>query len=148
MLIATTRSTSMSVRTPVAFALAFQLAAGAAHAQCPAFLAKIKTAGGYNLCSLAERYARARDALVAKGYSDPDRIAEVIAPRFINYADWNSRKSQPRFNYSPWAMYCPAPQTWSSWERANESILKEARWDLSQGKLSPISMDWIIRLWK
>lgn len=79
-----------------------------------------------DLCRLSDRYRAARSVLEKNGISDSNRIADVLAPRFINSPDWESAKAKGES--SPWKVYRPAPRTWGGWEAAlaylEEKILR------------------------
>lgn len=134
-------------------ALLVGLAASPAQAaSCGKVLSQLSV-GAYDLCSLSERYQRAVDTLRFKHkLSDPDRMADVIAPRFIHIDHWEAGKVNKTFikhgvAFNPWATYCPAPQTWGAWEAGNRIVTREGRDDYAQGRLSPISEQWIRDLW-
>lgn len=143
----------MITAVTLALALVGGLASSpASAAACGPILSKLSS-GAYDLCSLSVRYQRAYETLQSKhGLSDPDRMADILAPRFINISHWEAAKVNKTFikhdvAFNPWVTYCPAPQTWGAWEAGNAIVSSEARKDFANGRLSPISEQWIRDLW-
>lgn len=101
-----------------------------------------------DLADLRARYALAGAKLKSLGYSDPDRIAEVIAPRFIQYSDWDPKKTQSEVAYDPWLVYCPAPTAWQSWEFGNTLVVSMAAEEREQEHPSPLTVSWLQKIWE
>ncbi len=120
--------------------------------QCSSFLRKVPTStylpeSSTNLCDLSLRYHRVRYQLVRKGVSNPDLIANVFGPRFIERADWEQvlEKSQgPVVN--PAEIYEPAPETWDTWARAAINVMIRANQNLATQVLPLYSLEQIQEL--
>jgi hypothetical protein len=76
-----------------------------------------------NLCDLARRYNRVRYKLVKKGVKNPDLLANVFAPRFIDRADWEWELERAPGPVDPALVYEPAPETWNTWARAAVAVM-------------------------
>lgn len=117
-----------------------------------AVVAALAAASGFasadDVADLRARYQQVRARLHTLGYSEPNRIAEVIAPRFIQYTDWDPRKVDPRVAYDPWLVYCPAPTTWQSWEMGNALVARMASWENVQGSPLPLELSWLNEVWE
>src|SRR5579871_5398260 len=83
---------------------------------CPDMVKNLVTThlSGTSLCDLYDRYHHADDELRKKGIGPTARIADLLAPRFINLPDWQIHRKSSNFN--PWFVYNPAPATWQGWE--------------------------------
>lgn len=111
---------------------------------CPLSLQKLQTRflpAKETLCTVYDRYEKAVENLRQQGVTNPDRISEILAPRFIDRQTWEKKKIE--LNYDPRSMYQPAPQTWAWWELGKEKVDQQAALNKTQGYLSPLSLDWI-----
>ena len=74
------------------------------------------------LCAIADRYEAALTRLESQGIdrAQASRIADAIAPRFINDPQWI--KGRESAHYDPFYFYAPAPITWVNWLRGKEAI--------------------------
>jgi Fic/DOC family len=97
-----------------------------------------------SLCALYDRYHAVLKLLRSKGVTAPTRIADVLAPRFINLPDWQA--SEAKGNYDPNPVYSPAPGTWTGWESGREIEDKTSETNFEQGKITPINWDWIYKI--
>lgn len=116
-----------------------------APAKCPESLKTLKSDflpnGFTNLCSLYARYHAALAAAKKKGLNPPERVAEILGPRFINLPDWNKAKANGKAD--PWTVYNPAPQTWKSWDEARRIADQAAARNLETGRVAPFTLDTI-----
>ncbi len=100
-----------------------------------------------NLCDLSRRYHRVRYQLVKKGVSNPDLIANVFAPRFIDRYDWEQEVAQSQGTVvNPAVIYEPAPETWDSWARAAIKTMISANHNLAAEVLPHLSMEQLLEL--
>jgi hypothetical protein len=113
--------------------------------KCPESLQALKSDflpdGFSDLCALYTRYHAALDAAKKRGLNPPERIAEILGPRFINFPDWNKAKAKGKAD--PWTIYNPAPQTWKSWDEARRIADQIAARNLETGKTAPFTLDTI-----
>src|SRR5689334_9370791 len=91
--------------------------------------ASVLSSAADDVPTLVRRYQAVRGKLLKLGYRKPTRIAEALAPRFIQYSDWVPRKQDPRIQYNPWFVYCPSPTTWEAWEKGNALVTRQAQAD-------------------
>lgn len=112
---------------------------------CSATLNNISTVymGSHNLCEIRTRYLRAMDQLKAEGVANPERIANLRAPRFINYPDWVSLREKN--NYNPWTVYQPAPKTWQTWENGIEYLQQTS---IRSQPAESFTVQWLLDLHK
>jgi hypothetical protein len=89
-------------------------------------------------CALVHRYQAALTKLTAQGKVPPQRIADVIAPRFIEPGDWAAAKAKGITD--PTRVYQPAPQTWQAWELARKLVDDKAATNVAQGHVSPMTL--------
>jgi hypothetical protein len=67
-----------------------------------------------------------RRELEALGVTEPLRIVDVLAPRFIERRDWERAKAQAAVHpVDPALVYDPAPATWRAWEEAEARVRRE-----------------------
>lgn len=113
---------------------------------CPRVLQHLNShyLSGLSLCEVYTRFVMAQKKLIQQGTSSPDRIAEVLAPRFIDMVSWNTLKIQHQFN--PLRIYEPAPETWVGWEKGKSFVDYEVYRNLFTSKLNPLSIHWIRKL--
>lgn len=103
---------------------------------------------GVTLCELQSRYKGALQQLSKLGVSEPRRIGNVLAPRFINRPDWIRYLSQyGDSEFAAWWVYKPSPKTWDNWSRAaaiidNQDTEKNI---FLEGSISQI-LSWILEL--
>jgi alpha-amylase/alpha-mannosidase (GH57 family) len=79
---------------------------------------------GQDVCQLHDRYQAALDDLRGKNFFPPERLSNLMAPRFINLPDWNGKKD--RTHDSALRAYDPAPITWKMWESGVKIVDKAA----------------------
>jgi fido (protein-threonine AMPylation protein) len=117
---------------------------------CPEYLRSLQTThlGAWTLCQAFDNYQHLIVELKQNGVTDPSRIANWRGPRFINLPDWE--KQAQLFNYNPWYIYKPAPQTWLSWENGHkfENIAVETNQNNlnNNSKMKALSLNWILDL--
>jgi|GEM_PF-2368426 len=114
---------------------------------CPVLLREAMTNLGaekINLCALSDRYEKAREVIRGRGIPEPDRIADVIAPRFINLPDWERAKKFGKSN--PWKIYRPVPKTWGQWEVGRETLDGLAHRNEKAGVVIPLRVSEITAL--
>jgi hypothetical protein len=113
---------------------------------CPEFIEKMKTTylGEKNFCQVYDEYLQTLDSLKQEHLEDSNRFADFIAPRFINWPDWEQAKQAANFN--PFIVYKPAPLTWINWERGQNFMLEKASQNSSNQIISPITLDWILKI--
>jgi hypothetical protein len=63
---------------------------------------------------IESRYQAALRKLREEGIADPERIADLRAPRFVGFSRWMRERERNHFN--PWTIYPPFPKTWQGWE--------------------------------
>ncbi len=118
-----------------------------AHA-CPEQVRVLKTshlpAELSDLCAAYDRFHSASQILESKGVVPADRIANLLAPRFINMPDWISKGAKA--HYSPWYVYDPAPTTWAGWEKGAEVIEREANENYKNQSIPALTLDWLKEL--
>jgi hypothetical protein len=117
---------------------------GAAFA-CPNSLLVLKTRhlpGKMTLCQLQDRYQHALQKMREQGIKNPERVSDLLAPRFINLPDW--QRSREKNDYNPRTIYNPAPKTWDGWEAGAKYMQAIESRNSSVGYVTPISLDTII----
>lgn len=130
--------------------LALALAMAPPARACPAFLASLRT--DYlppelsNLCETRDRYDRVVKILQSKGIAAPQRIADVMAPRFIDNPHWE--KYRAIYHYNPTMIYGPAPITWFSWDRTAWLVDNEALANFLVQKYKPVGLTWTAKIHK
>lgn len=92
-----------------------------------------------DLCDISDRYESAKIQLKELGIQEPDRMADVLAPRFINFPTWQREKD--KFQFSPWHVYSPAPSTWQGWENGNALLEKSIEINLQNESIRPLSLE-------
>lgn len=73
-----------------------------------------------SLCQLQDEYNLILNQLMKLGYSNPERIANAVAPRFINLQVWEAKKG-PSMDSAKF-IYNPSPLTWDQWESAASKV--------------------------
>jgi hypothetical protein len=91
--------------------------------------------GKVTLCEIHDRYQKALRQLKSQGIQEPEHIANLYAPRFINMPDW--LKDREKNNYDPVGLYSPAPLTWRKWE-AGAKVLQTV--ETANYKLGKVQM--------
>lgn len=119
------------------------LALAAKASACPEVLRNRTTTHlqGLTLCEVYDRYQGVLFELQRQGVTEPKRMADLLAPRFINGPFWEANKKAK--NFSPWMMYAPAPDTWLGWEAGNALIEAQIADNRRVGKFIPITLDWV-----
>lgn len=113
---------------------------------CPTNLAtsRIRVTASLTLCQAYDRYASALQHLQAEGISEPRRIGNLMAPRFINLPDWNAKRTIAPTSAT--SIYAPAPVTWVDWEAGAQIIDERARKNLGSHSFTPLVIDDLLRL--
>lgn len=117
---------------------------------CPANLEHAKTVISENgatvsLCAIFDRYEFLRQKLIEKGVNHPERIADILAPRFINGSDWKKAKTKSG-RANPWTVYNPTITTWGNWEKGRVEIDALAEENFEAGLTPTFSRDEILHL--
>ncbi len=110
---------------------------------CPEALREMETEflGHATVCEIHDRYHEALKALRSKGVENPERIGNLMAPRFINRPDWlKKRDSLPA---SAWMIYKPGPLTWLTWDKAVRFVDDEAAANYLKMEIRPYSLNWL-----
>lgn len=94
-----------------------------------------------DLCSLHDRYENALQILRRRGYAHPERLGNIMAPRFINFPDW--LKNRDRSPSRAAKIYDPAPLTWTKWEAGAALIDASARENVARGRLPILTLEWM-----
>lgn len=115
---------------------------------CPQNLKSLTDRQGslLDLCSLSDRYHDAALSLKSQGVSNPEKIAGIYGPRFINFSTWQEKA--PALNYEPAPIYQPAPTTWKYWSKGADWVQAEADRNVYSSEIRNISMDWLTTLHK
>ena len=115
---------------------------------CPQNLAypRLRNTSEVDLCFLYDRYHEALQTIHDKGIHDPEKLANLTAPRFINLPNWI--KKGPSKNYNPWLVYDPAPQTWKSWAAGSAFLESQTRANAYTENVRPLTLEWIKDLHK
>ena len=133
-------SKSIFVLVLIGFMSSFEVQA------CPESLRNLKSQvqSDFDFCQVADRYTVAIQTLQWRGVHDPLRLADLLAPRFINGPTWEEVKVQKNFN--PWMIYSPAPLTWQGWEAGNKMIQDQVTLKLQHQQISPLRLEWLFEL--
>ena len=124
-------------------ALASLLLIKAAQA-CPTSVAALKTnylPEGQTLCEIYDDYHAVLSELKTKGVAEPEFIANVIAPRFINLSDWLRKRES--VNFDPWPIY--SAKTWGSWLNANSKLNALVSANLNNQTIAPVSTEDLLK---
>ncbi len=99
-----------------------------------------------DLCGLSKRYQLSVSKLKALGLADPLRIADVIAPRFIEQRDWLRAKASAPGAIHPDSVYDPAPSTWHSWDEAQRSVVLQVKENQTLARIPEVKVSRILEL--
>ncbi len=116
---------------------------------CPPILTSASTQylpSTLDLCGLSLRYQKSLTNLKALGLSEPLRIADVMAPRFIEQRDWLRAKTHAPGTLHPESVYDPAPATWRSWDEAQRSVAQKAKENQASGRIPEVKVSRILEL--
>lgn len=113
---------------------------------CPANLKSLtdRQVSKMDLCDAYDRYQGALTSLRKQGVKNPEQMAGLTGPRFINLPTWE--KKAPAAKYSPLYIYDPAPITWKNWAAGAEWMERYASRNLAAGKIQAISEKWLFGL--
>ncbi|RYZ83406.1 MAG: Fic family protein, partial [Proteobacteria bacterium] len=106
---------------------------------CPKILGGLSTKyleDGATLCSVQERYKKSLASIKAKGIPVPQRTANLMAPRFINLPDWESKRTADPESAS--TIYSPAPDTWLKWEKGARMMWYAAQLNMMSDRVAPL----------
>jgi hypothetical protein len=110
---------------------------------CPDHLKALQSEylGKESVCSIFDRYHKALSQLRERKLSPPERVGNLMAPRFINLPDWLKKRSS-NANSAP-KIYKPAPETWKSWEAGAQIISESAKSNFQSRTFKPIDLEWL-----
>lgn len=113
---------------------------------CPEYLRRLPTRhlGSFSICNVYERYQQLREQWQQQNQSDSQQIVGLLAPRFINHADWMHANAKGNFN--PRTIYNPQPRTWERWDIAASLILQQAHSNINSQNIAPIAPSFIAEL--
>lgn len=123
----------------IAFCLTFSFTAWS----CPESLKQVQTkyTQGQSLCHLYDRYERALQSLRQQNIDTPERIGNLMAPRFINLPDWIAGRTSA--NTSALTIYEPSPSTWQSWEEGSKVVDREAKNNFRSQKIPALTLEFL-----
>jgi hypothetical protein len=113
---------------------------------CPFELQRLRSAqlGNLSFCQIYDLHQKAIESLKLQGVRAPERLADYMAPQFINGSTWERKRFKYEFN--PLMIYEPAPATWQSWEQGYRLAEQQAHQNRINRKIAPISLEWLLLL--